>query len=294
MRAPDVTVEAWELDYRGARPWGEGRWRLACPGCGADVSGRSSWRPLFRRRPHFSHRRESSPCSWAKESDLHRRVKAAILAAARTAGWCGDCEVPGPGYRADVLVEHALAARGPDGVIGRPNVVYTADPGPGPPRRVAFEVQVTEQGPAETMDRTETYHRAGVEVVWLLTWDKVHVADHPSAVGLKGGEPLAVTMPRAYGAVSAIPLDAFVHDVLADGLQRALGPAGYTWMRGPVRPDAHPVSIPPPPSPLPEPAGTVRATPTPAVAAPPVLRREQAVRPSLWRRLLDLLLGRPE
>ena len=251
--------------------------------------------PAVRDRADFAHRPGSSPCAWMKESDLHRRLKAAILRAAVDAGWCGGCEVPGPGYRADVLVERGLASSGPDGVVGRRNVVYTSSAEPGTPRRVAFEVQLTRQGRADTWHRTDIYRRAGVEVVWLLSRRRHQVARHPRVVGVIDTEPLTVSVPRATGWVSEVSLEDFVGDVLGGRLRCTRGPAGSAWVSGPLRSDARPVSIPPLPSFRPEPTtGAVLVAPAPVSSPPPVLRREQAVRPSFWRRLLDLLLGRPE
>lgn len=102
-----------------------------------------------RGTKHFVHHANHEDCPWANESPDHVDAKCAIVAGLaadpRTRDWTVRTEQCGPDWRADVL------ATSPDGR-----------------RRVAFEVQLSEQSFEETVARQVRFSAAGVEGVWLF------------------------------------------------------------------------------------------------------------------------------
>lgn len=79
----------------------------------------------------------------AGESKLHKRLKAAVLSAARARGFNARMEVKGAGWRADVVVASDLGT-------------------------FAFEVQTTPQPLGVTLERQERYRASGVIGCWLF------------------------------------------------------------------------------------------------------------------------------
>jgi competence protein CoiA len=93
----------------------------------------------------FRHYRRPDSCALTGETAEHLRLKRGLLAAVRAvAGWRAEAEVPGQGWRADVL------ATGPDG------------------RRIAFEVQVSRIDADEAQERTRRLAASGVEACWFM------------------------------------------------------------------------------------------------------------------------------
>lgn len=128
----------WEQLHRVRNP----RPPLTCVGCGRGVHAKVSPAPLTLR--YFAHDAAASDCALAGESAAHRALKAALAAAVRSAGWHAELEVPGPGWRADVL------ASAPDG-----------------DRRVAWEAQLSGISVDDISARTETLRAGGLEVCWV-------------------------------------------------------------------------------------------------------------------------------
>lgn len=124
------------------------------------------------------------------ESREHLRVKAAVMLAARDAGWDTSAEVPADdrSWVADVLAER-------DG------------------RRVAFEVQLAGQTAEEYRFRQDRYARDGVECFWLVRrLDGYRLREVPAVQVLFGDEPITVTDgPRS---TTTTPLSVFVRGVL--------------------------------------------------------------------------------
>ncbi|MDF2698427.1 MAG: pSRTUE45b [Labilithrix sp.] len=121
-----------------ARP----RLPLRCPACGAGVHAKVS--PAPRRLRYFAHDALDSNCALSGESLAHRLLKVELVHAIRAAGWDAQLEVPGDGWRADVLASDAASSR-----------------------RMAWEAQLSGQTPDETVERTANLHRAGVAVCWV-------------------------------------------------------------------------------------------------------------------------------
>ena len=84
----------WQAVHRPPSPLG-----LTCRGCAGIVHAKVSHRGLR----FFAHARAEIDCIFTGESLSHRLLKAELAAAIRSAGWVADLEVPGTGWRADVL-----------------------------------------------------------------------------------------------------------------------------------------------------------------------------------------------
>lgn len=126
------------VDVHRARP----RLALRCPACGAGVHAKVS--PAPRHMRYFAHDALDSNCALSGESLAHRILKVELANAIRAAGWDAQLEVPGEGWRADVLASD-----------------------PASPRRMAWEAQLSGQTPDETVERTTNLNRAGVAVCWV-------------------------------------------------------------------------------------------------------------------------------
>lgn len=132
--ATDVEDGRWEREIH--RPGAE----LRCPECGHRMVAVVSVAGLR----HFRHYRRPVRCALYGETPLHQAIKRAVLAAVRALpGWWAEPEVPGPGWRADVL------AVGPDG------------------RRIGWEAQVSSIDVVTAAERSARLAAAGVEVCWL-------------------------------------------------------------------------------------------------------------------------------
>lgn len=118
---------------------------LTCPGCGGRVHAKVS--PAPARLRFFAH--DATPdtlCPLAGESAAHRALKTLLAAAVREAGWAAQLEVPGEGWRADVL------ATSPSGA-----------------RRIAWEAQLSGVAVDEVVRRTGALQRSNNEVCWVAT-----------------------------------------------------------------------------------------------------------------------------
>jgi competence protein CoiA len=126
---------------------------LTCRACRAPMTARVSSRGLR----HFAHRAAALDCPTLGETIHHHLLKIELAAAIRAAGWHAELEVPGNGWRADVL------ATSPDGS-----------------RRVAWEAQLASATVADLAERTATMIADGVEVCWVTDKDTTWVTHIPS------------------------------------------------------------------------------------------------------------------
>jgi hypothetical protein len=158
----DLGVElAWEVIHRPKVPVG-----LTCRGCESPLHAKVSPTGLH----FFAHNREVSDCPLNGESIDHRLLKAELAAALRQAGWNAELEVPGNGWRADVL------GISPDGR-----------------RRMAWEAQLASATIGELDERTAKMAADGVEVCWVTDKDAHWLRHLPGArVRRTGTEPLQV------------------------------------------------------------------------------------------------------
>jgi competence protein CoiA len=92
----------------------------------------------------FAHDRRTPSCPSSGETPEHRRLKAKVAETIRSLGWTAELEVPGDGWRADVLAISGDCQR-----------------------RVAFEIQLAGMTAGEGMERTRRYLQDGVETVWI-------------------------------------------------------------------------------------------------------------------------------
>lgn len=142
---------AWERVHKTRPPT-----PLECVGCGGPVHAKVSPAPHLMR--FFAHKATpDSACPLAGESQEHRLLKVLLARAARAAGWNAELEVPGDGWRADVL---AVA--------------------PDASRRVAWEAQLSGITVDEIQARTQRMAAAGVEVCWVTTRDAPWLGHVPS------------------------------------------------------------------------------------------------------------------
>lgn len=92
---PDLGGQVtWESIHRPKAPVG-----LLCRGCDNGVRAKLS--PTGLR--FFAHNREEADCPLDGETIHHRLLRAELAADLRDAGWHAKLEVPGNGWRADVL-----------------------------------------------------------------------------------------------------------------------------------------------------------------------------------------------
>src|SRR6266536_2587056 len=132
---PDLGGGARWDDVHRARPPAP----LTCRACAALMSAKVSSRGLR----FFAHR-SAADCPTLGETLEHRLLKIELAAAIRGAGWTAELEVPGNGWRADVL-----AAR-PDSA-----------------RRIAFEAQLAAATIDDLRQRTATMAADHIEVCWV-------------------------------------------------------------------------------------------------------------------------------
>ena len=125
---------------------------LSCRACG------SSAKVSKLGMRFFAHRAAASDCPTVGETIEHRLLKIELAAAIRDAGWHAELEVPGTGWRADVL------ATSPDGA-----------------RRIAFEAQLAAATVQDLTERTATMGADDVEVCWVTDKDTAWVTHVPSA-----------------------------------------------------------------------------------------------------------------
>jgi competence protein CoiA len=129
----------WEQVHR-ARP----RVPLRCRECAHGVHAKVS--PTGLR--FFAHDVDAPRCSLSAESLAHHLLKAELVSALRQAGWHGELEVAGDGWRADVL------GTSPDRA-----------------RRTAYEAQLSAATSAELQRRTGRMTASGLEVCWVAEKD---------------------------------------------------------------------------------------------------------------------------
>jgi len=106
----------------------------------------------------FAHRSAASDCPTLGETLEHRLLKIELAAAIRDAGWIAQLEVPGNGWRADVLATRLDSAR-----------------------RIAFEAQPAAATIDDLRERTATMAADQVEVCWVTDKDTTWVTHVPSA-----------------------------------------------------------------------------------------------------------------
>lgn len=119
-----------------------GHLRMCC--CASAVTLRTS--KLGTR--HFAHARRGD-CTTAPETAEHLLAKSLIASVAEAAGWSARTEARGVTPTGEAWIADVLATK----------------PGEAP---IAFEVQWSRQGAAETASRTDTLRRSGVQAVWLM------------------------------------------------------------------------------------------------------------------------------
>lgn len=140
----DDDVWAREIHRRGVL--------LCCPECRARMVAAVSVTGLR----YFRHHHRPGHCTLYGETAAHQALKREVLAAVRAVpGWQAEPEVPGPGWRADVL---ATGATG---------------------RRIAWEVQISGIGADTATERTARLAAADVEVCWLASTTRHSLRDLP-------------------------------------------------------------------------------------------------------------------
>lgn len=137
-------------DLHAAQKRGDAEIAFSC--CDARVVMREG-----SRIKHFAHYRRPKHCEWKPESVEHETVKYQIARACHEAGWDADTEVVGLGYKADVLAQN--------GEI-----------------KIAFEVQLSRQTLAETLERREKLNADEVRDYWLFK--------KLPAIGRSGSKPM--------------------------------------------------------------------------------------------------------
>lgn len=134
--ATDVADDVWAGIHR-ARP----RRRLTCRECSHPLHAKEMSKSNLR---FFAHDADAPTCSTAEESADHLRWKREVAEAIRqVSGWSAHLEEPIGRRRADVVATDDSC-------------------------RIAFEVQLSEQTPADYVTRTNDYTNEGVATVWLV------------------------------------------------------------------------------------------------------------------------------
>ena len=105
----------------------------------------------------FAHHPKAPECGLAGESMAHRLLKLELAFAICAVDWHAELEVPGNGWRADVL------ATSPDGVT-----------------RMAWEAQLAAVTTAELAERTARMAAEGVTVCWVTGKDRPFIGHAPS------------------------------------------------------------------------------------------------------------------
>ncbi|WP_235736808.1 competence protein CoiA family protein [Nocardioides alcanivorans] len=105
----------------------------------------------------FAHDAGAPACGSAGESVAHRLLKMELASAIRSAGWHAELEIPGHGWRADVL------ATCPTSGI-----------------RMAWEAQLAAATSADLDERTAAMARDGVSVCWITDKDRPFLGHVPS------------------------------------------------------------------------------------------------------------------
>lgn len=135
LTAPDVGAIPWEQFHR-VRP----RAPLTCRECSHGLHAKVS--RLGTR--FFAHDAGAPTCSLTGETMAHRMLKMELATAIRSAGWHAELEVPGTGWRADVLATSPAGGK-----------------------RMAWEAQLASTTAQELTKRTATMAAEGVDVCWV-------------------------------------------------------------------------------------------------------------------------------
>lgn len=143
----------WQEVHR-AKP----RAPLSCRECGHGLHAKASHRGMR----FFAHDAGAPECALTGETIAHRLLKMELATAIRAAGWHAELEVPGTGWRADVL------ATSPDGQT-----------------RMAWEAQLAATTADELKQRTATMAAEGVSVCWVTDKDRPWVG-HVPTVRIRG------------------------------------------------------------------------------------------------------------
>ena len=125
----------------------------------------------------FAHKARGA-CDWKRETDVHLRLKALALTAARDAGWEAQSEVSGHTPDGEKWMSDVLAWKGEE--------------------KVAVEIQWSGQTNEETWRRQHRYERAGVRGVWLLRQPGFPIAPELAAACIGGSmsEGLRILLPK--------------------------------------------------------------------------------------------------
>ena len=94
--AGDLSEEAWSAIHRPRRPAA-----LLCPFCRGRMVSAVRIERYFRH-----HGQRPADCLAKPTSPCHRALQELIRRTAAELGWHADVEEPGPGWIADVLVDH--------------------------------------------------------------------------------------------------------------------------------------------------------------------------------------------
>lgn len=154
----DALTDARWADLHRVRP----RAPLRCRECGHGLHAKVSRSGLR----FFAHDAGAPNCALAGETIAHRLLKMELASAIRDAGWHAELEVPGDGWRADVL------ATSPDGS-----------------HRMAWEAQLAQATIDELTERTTTMASSGVSVCWVTDKDRPFIGHVPSVRIRAGASP---------------------------------------------------------------------------------------------------------
>lgn len=159
----DVTLDPYgsapECELAGSVVWDDlhrvrqPRPPLTCHECGHGLHAKVS--PTGLR--FFAHVRGAPDCGLTGETIAHRLLKVELASAIRAAGWHAELEVPGNGWRADVL------ATSPDGTT-----------------RMAWEAQLAATTATELSERTARMVADDVTVCWVTDKDRPFIGHVPS------------------------------------------------------------------------------------------------------------------
>lgn len=135
----DLTVSQWqtlEVENRKQR-------HLRMPCCSSQVTLRTS-----RLGTRFFAHKALGECTTGSETEAHLRLKEMAVAAARAHEWTAETEVAGTTPLGERWTADVLAQKGD--------------------RKVAVEIQWSNQSNDETLRRQDRYMQSGVRGVWLL------------------------------------------------------------------------------------------------------------------------------
>ena len=193
--------------------------RFACPGCDAgthakgggsdriDPEGVVTHKAVVGHFAHYPGAECAYAKAWAEESEEHRAMKQFVARVINSCGgWAAAVEVPGKGWKADVLAEQRFDM---SLAMGRQHVRN---------REVVFEIQHTPETSSETRDRTQRYLDAGCEVVWLFDHDSARQVGRDPAVVAKRVDAGSYVVTKGIwspaGGSPEVDLEEFIRAVL--------------------------------------------------------------------------------